>query len=436
MPMAKWQIASLPSSRGGAGFGQRVKDGWMATVIVGGALANKPLNGGEAWVRLTWALGLRRLGFDVWFAELIAPEHCTDEAGRPVDFEASVNRSFFEQVTREFGLAGSACLVCSDGRTAGVEYGELLDRADGAELLVNVSGHITDPEVLRRPKRRLYIDLDPGFTQFWDEDATSGFQLGGHEHYITVGTNIGTSGCPIPTGGLAWRAVLPPVLLDEWPARPPPDPTGRFTTVATWRSPYGPVEHDGRRYGLKHHEFRKFIELPARAAGAEFEVALGIYPGDAEDLARLQASGWTVREPRATVPDPVAFRRYVQDSAAEFSVAQGVYVETKSGWFSDRTACYLASGRPALVQDTGFSRSLRAEDGLLTFRTLDDAADGVERIASDYEDHCRSARAIAEEHFDSDRILGDLLDDLGVSVDSVPARDAPASESATARWNV
>jgi hypothetical protein len=408
----------------------------VARVIVGGALANKPMNGGEAWVRLTWALGLKRLGFEVCFAEQIAADQCVDDTGRLTDFETSVNRSFFERVTRRFGLDGSACLVCDGGTgTAGIGYEELLGRADGADLLVNISGHITDPEVLRRPKRRLYVDLDPGFTQFWDEDATSGFEFGGHEHYVTVGTNIGASGCPIPTGGLTWRAVLPPVLLDEWPARPPPDPTGRFTTVATWRSPYGPVEHDGRRYGLKHHEFRKFIELPAHAAGAEFEVALGIYPGDAEDLARLQASGWTVREPRATVPDPVSFRRYVQDSAAEFSVAQGVYVETDSGWFSDRTAAYLATGRPALVQDTGFTRRLPAGEGLLPFRTLDEAVAGVKRIASDYEHHCRAARAIAEEHFDSDRILGDLLDDLGVSVDSVPARDAPASESATARWN-
>src|SRR5262245_47092012 len=167
MPLAKWRIASLPSSRGGAGFGQRVKDGGMATVIVGGALANKPLNGGEAWVRLTWLLGLRRLGFEVCFAEQIAADQCIDEKGRATDFESSVNRSFFDGVASEFGLEGSACLVSGDGRTAGMSYADLLARADAADLLVNISGHITDPQVLRRPKRRLYVDLDPGFTQFW-----------------------------------------------------------------------------------------------------------------------------------------------------------------------------------------------------------------------------------------------------------------------------
>lgn len=387
----------------------------MATVIVGGALANKPLNGGEAWVRLTWALGLKRLGFEVCFAELIAGENCVDERGRLADFDRSVNRSFFERVIREFGLEGSACLVCDgDRRTAGISYEDLLARADGAELLVNISGHITHEEILRRPKKRVYVDLDPGFTQLWHADPDARFRLSGHQHYVTVGVNIGTNGCPIPTGGFTWRPILPPVLLDEWPARPQPDSQRLFTTVATWRSPYGPVEYDGRRYGLKHHEFRKFIGLPGRTADAEFEIVLNIHPTDAEDLARLQENGWRLREPSTTAPDPAAFRRYVQGSGAEFSVAQGIYVETNCGWFSDRTGSYLASGRPALVQETGFSRNLPAGDGLLAFRTLDEAVAGVERIASDYEGHCRAARAIAEEHLDSDRVLGELLDDVGV----------------------
>jgi len=386
----------------------------MATVIVGGALANKPLNGGEAWVRLTWLLGLRRLGFEVSFAEQIAADHCIDEGGWATDFETSVNRSFFDGVVRQFGLEGSACLTCGDGRTAGMSYEDLLARADAADLLVNISGHITDPEVLRRPKRRLYVDLDPGFTQFWHTDATSEFRLGGHEHYVTVGTNIGANGCSIPTGGLAWRAVLPPVLLDEWSVERSPGTANRFTTVATWRCPYGAVEHDGRRYGLKHHEFRRFIELPSRATGTEFEAVLDIHPNDSKDIARLRANGWQLREPTTTVPGPRAFRRYIQDSPAEFSVAQGIYVDTNSGWFSDRTASYLAAGRPALVQDTGFTRSLPVGDGLVAFRGLDEAVAGVKRIASDYEHHSRAARAIAVEHLDSDLVLRELVDELEI----------------------
>jgi hypothetical protein len=387
----------------------------MATVIVGGALANKPLNGGEAWVRLTWALGLRRLGHEVCLVEQIAPEHCVDDRGTYVDFASSINRAYFERVTGEFGLKGSACLVCGDGsETAGLPYPELLDRAANADVLVNISGHITSEEILRPPRTRVYVDLDPGFTQFWHTTETPGFSLAGHDHYVTVAANIGTDGCPIPTSGIPWHPVAPPVLLDEWPQPPTPTLADRFTTIATWRSPYGPLEYEGRTYGLKHHEFRRFLDLPHQVA-AQFELALDINRADSADLAALRDNGWRVVDPREAVPDPASFRRFVRESAAEFSVAQGIYVETNSGWFSDRTACYLASGRPALVQDTGLGRSYPLGEGLLAFSDLDGAARGVGLIVADYEEHCRAARALAERHLDSDLVLGRLLDELGIS---------------------
>jgi hypothetical protein len=201
--------------------------------------------------------------------------------------------------------------------------------------------------------------------------------------------------------------------LDDWPATST-GWTQRFTTVANWRGAYGRIEHGGKAYGLKVHEFRKFLDLPRRAPGV-FEIALNIHPADASDLEALRDHGWTVVDPVGASVDPDAFRRYVQGSGAEFSVAQGIYVETESGWFSDRTVRYLASGRPALVQDTGFSRTLPVGTGLLPFRTLDDAVAGVERIASDYDTHARSARALAEEYFDSDVVLGRLVEEIGVA---------------------
>ena len=387
----------------------------MATVIVGGALANKPLNGGEAWVRLSWVLGIRRLGFDVCFVEEIAPEHCVDEQGELADFEHSINRSFFERVTDEFGLAGSACLVCGDdGRTAGLSYEDLLARADAADLLVNISGHITREELLRAPKARLYVDLDPGFTQLWHASGTPGLRLAGHDHYVTVGANIGTAACSLPMAGLEWRTTLPPVLLDEWDVSDAASDGTRFTTVATWRSPYGPVEFGGELHGLKHHEFRKFLDLPRRLARAEFELALDIDPADAADLEALRSHGWTIVDPRSAAPDPGSYRAYIRDSAAEFSVAQGIYVSTNSGWFSDRTACYLASGKPALVQETGFSRNLPVGSGLVSFSTPQEAAAGAEAIEAQYEEHRHAARGLAERHFDSDLVLGRLLAELGV----------------------
>ncbi len=383
----------------------------MSVVIVGGALANKPGNGGEAWVRLAWALGFRRLGFEVWFVEQIAPGACVDRAGRPSAFAESVNRAYFERVTQGFGLGDSATLIYGDlEATAGASYEALLDRASKAELLVNISGNITREELLRAPRTRVYVDLDPGFTQLWHAGGTPGLGLSGHEHHVTVGVNVGTNRCPIPTGGFEWHPTLPPVLLAEWPGAEPPRESRRFTTVATWRSPYGRVELEGTPQGLKHHEFRKLIELPRRAPSLEFEIALDIHPGDAADLDALRAHGWAIVDPAEAAGNPTAYQDYVRGSAAEFSVAQGVYVATRSGWFSDRTACYLASGRPALVQNTGLESALPLGDGLVTFTDLDEAVRGAESIAENYEAHSRAARGIAEQYLDSDRVLTDLLE--------------------------
>jgi len=186
-----------------------------------------------------------------------------------------------------------------------------------------------------------------------------------------------------------------------------------FTTVATWRGPYGPVTLNGHTFGLKLHEFRNFIELPART-GATFELALDIHPDEHSDLALLRDNGWRLVDPRVVAGDPFSFRRYVQRSAAEYSAAQGIYVETACGWFSDRTVRYLATGKPALVQDTGFSHNFPTGEGLIAFRTLEEAIAGVESIVSDYPRHSQAARRLAEEQFDSDKVLGRMLEEVGL----------------------
>jgi hypothetical protein len=372
----------------------------MAVAIVAGALANKPFNGGEAWVRLSWALGLRRLGFDVHFVEQLSSGD--DDS-----------RRWFEHVTREFDLDGQATLLCGGEETA-PERTRLAEVAARAELLVNLSGHLTLSELLRGPRVRLYVDLDPGFTQSWHADPAVDFELAGHDHYATVGLAIGRPWCRIPTSGIDWIPTLPPVLLDRFPAQPMPSAPLRFTTIATWRSPSGSVVIDGEAMSLKHHQFRRMIELPRRVPHAVFEIALAIHPGDAADLEALREHGWRIVEPRAVADEPLAFRDYVAGSAAEFSVAQGAYVDSRSGWFSDRTAAYLASGRPALVQDTGLDEDLLPDGGLLTFGSLDDAVAGAEAIVADPAGHGAAARAFAEERLDSDLVLGRLLERIGV----------------------
>jgi hypothetical protein len=392
----------------------------MSVVLVSGALANKCGNGGGAWERLSWATGLRRLGLEVYFVEVILPERCLDARGETTNFADSVNRDWFRRVTGWFGMGECSALVCDDGEhVGGVPWQQLLDVAEAAELLVNLSGHLILEPLLRRIGRKAYVDVDPGFTQFWHADPATPFHLAGHDFYFTIGENIGSPDCPIPTGGIRWRPTRQPVVLDDWPVTAAPEP-GRFTTIASWRGAFGPVQFGNQTYGVKAHEWRKFLALPQRVregAGSAllFETALDIHAGDARDLAALRENGWHVTDPKVLAGSPAAFRRYVQGSGAEFSVAQGIYVETNSGWFSDRTVRYLASGKPALVQDTGFGHHYPVGLGLVPFRTLDDAVAGAERIAADYPDHCRAARALAEEYFDSDKVLGRLIDEVGIA---------------------
>jgi hypothetical protein len=381
----------------------------MTSVIVGGAIANKYLNGGEAWVRLSWIRGFQRLGCRVHFLEQIEPAACVGEDGAPAQFEQSATRAYFDRVMEQFGLTASATLMLGDGQaTSGLDYEEVLELAGEADLLVNISGNVQSPEILRRPKKRAYVDLDPGFTQFWHAAGNPGARLEGHDAYFTVGENIGTAASTIPTSGIDWQPVPPPVVLEDWPAES--SPARSFTTVGAWRGAFGPIEYGGHTYGLKVHEFRKVIELPRRVPDVQFEIALDIHPGDAGDRDALLANGWRLTDPREAAPGPLEFRRYVQRSGAEFSVAQGVYVDTHSGWFSDRTVRYLASGKPALVQDTGFSRNYPVGEGLVPFRTLEEAAAGARRIDAEYDRHSAAARALAEEWFDSDKVLARFLE--------------------------
>jgi hypothetical protein len=378
-----------------------------STIAVAGALAQRPRRGGHAWVFLTWLLGLRRLGFDVVFVDRL------EEAwvGGPV--ARSAQARWLADAMGRFGLGGDWALLCDGGRrTLGLARTELEERLDEAVLLVNVMGYLDDPGLRARPARRAFLDIDPGWPQLWRElglcDA-----LAGHDAYVTVGTQVGRPGCAVPACGIDWIATPPPVLLAEWPALPAPDGDGcAFTSVATWRGPNAPVERDGVRYGVRAHAFRPLAGLP-RATGGEFRLALDIDAQDAADRALLQDGGWRLEDPVAVAGDPDAYRGYVQRSGAELTVAKDLYVRARTGWFSDRSAAYLASGRPVLAQDTGFEPAADG-GGLVTFSDLDGARRGVAELRRDPAGHAAAARALAEQRFDSDRVLGALLDRLGV----------------------
>lgn len=366
----------------------------METIVVAGALAAKPGNGGEAWVRLSWVLGLRKLGFDAWLLEEVDA--------------AAAGREFFLATVERHGLAERAVLAEPGGTTGALARPDLGDLAAGALALVNVSGNLRDPGLLAAFPRRAYVDLDPGFTQLWHAEGQLGDQLERHGAHFTVGLNLGAPDCRIPTGGPRWVPLPPPVLLEEW--SPPSEPHfDRFTTVGTWRNPLGSLEAGGHSYTLKHHQLRRFAGVPRRSR-LPFEIALDIHPEEVAEVASLEESGWSVIEAASVAADTEAFRAYVRGSGAEFSVAQGVYAEARTGWISDRTAHYLASGRPAAVQETGIPEGYRPEAGMLTFADPAEATAAAEAIASSYAHHSRAARDYATRTFDSDRVLTRMLE--------------------------
>ena len=359
----------------------------MTTIAVAGALAATPGNGGEAWVRLSYVLGLRRLGMEVAFVEQL-------------DAPSPGAVAWFRAVTSRFSIR--ATLVDSAGA---VIAGPPLETA---EALLNVSGNIRSEHLLALYRRRAYIDLDPCFTQVWH--ASGAVSLAGHHVYFTVGDNIGTSRCSVPSDGVAWRPTRPPAVLAEWPAGGTDEEFDRFTTVATWRPGHGSVTVGGRNLGLRVHAFRPLVELP-QLSGLPFEAALAIDPVERHDLLRLRRAGWRLVAPRLVAGDPDSFRAYVRSSGAEFTVAQEAYTATATGWLGDRTVRYLASGRPALVEDTGL-RSVPTGEGLLTFSTLTEARRGAAALVDEYDRHRAAARRIAVEYFDSDLVLGRLVEDL------------------------
>jgi hypothetical protein len=373
----------------------------MTSVVVAGALANKAGSSGEAWVRMSWVRGLERLGLDVRFVEELHAARADPTTVR-----------WFEDVVERFELRDRATLLHAGEVVSGPPLEDLGAVAQEAAL-VNISGHLTLHALMLAFRRRIFVDIDPGFTQFWHAKGLPGARVEGHDLHFTVGELIGSRDCPIPTAGIEWIPVRPPVVLKDWPTARSPA-LDRFTTVGSWRGPFGPIEHGGRTYGLKVHEFRKVIPLPTRS-DCEFEIALDIHPADAADLDALRQAGWRIVDPHEVAGDPDAFRAYVQGSGAEFSVAQGVYVETRCGWFSDRTTRYLASGRPVLVQDTGFSRVLPTGNGLVAFSTLDEAVAGAADIAARYPEHCAASRQIAERYFDAERVLTRFCEQAGIT---------------------
>jgi hypothetical protein len=381
--------------------------------VVAGALAQRPGIGGHTWQFLQYLLGFKRLGWDVLFLDRLEPEMCVDTSGRPSSVDESWNLQYFLTVMERFGLGRCFSLGYHQGeRVFGLSRTAVLERTRHSALLLNVMGYLTDEEILGQAPLRVFLDTDPGFGQMWqDLGQTDLFR--GHDRYVTIGENIGRIGCTIPTCGLEWVTTRQPVVLDEWPAHPN-SRGGIFTSIATWRGLYASVEHRGTTYGLRAHEFRKFAPLP-RLSGQPFELALDIEPADARDRALLETNGWSLVDPKLVAGDPWRYREYIQRSSAELMIAKGIYVQSNSGWFSDRSICYLASGKPVVALDTGLRDLYPTGQGLLVYSTLDEALAAAHEVAANYSPHARAARELAVEYFDSDKVWTNLLRKLGLA---------------------
>ena len=376
-------------------------------ILLAGMVAGDPWQGGATWAVFQYLLGLRRLGHDVLLVEPVKADSL-----RPFGstLAASDNARYFSHLPFIRGDSGSALLLAGSEESVGKPYDAVVEFAWEADLLLDISGMLSREERLVEPiPVRAFVDLDPGFNQVWQESGED-MGLDAHNRFVTVGQAIGSATCPVPTCGVIWIPTLPPVVLEHWASAPDPR-RDAFTTVGHWRS-YGSIEYEGVHYGQRAHSLRELVSLPARTS-ARFQLALGIHPDEVRDIEALEAGGWELLDPREVAGTPGAYHDFVGESKAELGVAKSGYVASRCGWFSDRSACYLGSGRPVLAQDTGFGEFLPAGEGVIAFSTLDEAAAGVEEMESDWERHGRAARALAEEHLDSDKVLGRLLDRLG-----------------------
>jgi hypothetical protein len=378
----------------------------MTTLIVVEDLAAPASvgRGGHAMYVLQWLHGLERLGHRVVFVEFLK------EAAGPGRKAAA---AYFREIIERSWSPGHSALLVEEPLESlyGLGLDEIESIAGEATAIITLAAHYRrDPyPLLDAVRPRILIEQDPGYTHLWAQGGDAADVYGENDFYFTVGGNLGSSRCAVPTLGIHWRPIWNPVLLDWWSEAN--DPTrDRFTTVADWRS-YGYLEYEGAILGPKAEEFRRFLDLP-RQADERIEIALNIDPED-PDLPLLRAHGWQIENPDV-VATPEGYRDYITGSAGEFSCVKGGYAGTRCGWFSDRSACYLAAGRPVVLQATGFEDHLPTGAGLFAVSNPGEAAEAIRAIRGDYPRHSRAAYAIAREYLDSQQVHRRLLADVGI----------------------
>jgi hypothetical protein len=361
--------------------------------------------GGLAWAQMQYLVGFRELGHDVVYLEDCGEESWVyhwEEEGLTTDlkYPAAYVRDSLEPLGLQDRWAYRA-----GPQSEGLSIADIGDMCADADLLISWADHMGAwrPEY-DLPKRRAFVDVDPGFTQIGllqgDPDLTALIEH--FDRLFTIAPGIGRPESEIPPTGIEWHHLWPPVALSHWPAAEE-GAASHFTSVMKWRG-FRDVEYRGRFYGQKDREFPTFIELPSLT---DQPIRLAHLGADADELG---AHGWEVVPGEVPSSTPWTFREFVQDSRAEFGIAKHGYVKLQDGWFSDRSVCYLASGRPLLLEDTGLERYLPIGEGIVLFRTVQEAVRGIEEINADYERHRGWARQMAEDYFATEKVLPRLLE--------------------------
>jgi hypothetical protein len=374
-------------------------------IIVTGLIAQYPL-GGVTWDYLQYVLGLARLGHDVYYIEDTGqwPYNPTEGGlGKNCDF----NVQYLAGIMTHYGLAEHwAYRFPWQSEWFGLPEMKRNEVIQSADLLINVSGTLEHPEQYRQVRRMAYIDSDPVFTQVKLARGQLDFRkwIDLHDVHFSFGECLSAQ---VPETGHQWRPTRQPIVLSEW--RPEKPFREVFTTVMNWTS-YKPVVYGDQSYGQKDLEFIRFQELPSLIAPTALEIAVNTGKTRRTPRQLLAHKGWRVVDPADVCPDLDTYRQYIESSKAEWSVAKNGYVRGQPGWFSCRSACYLAAGRPVVVQDTGFSNVLPVGEGLVPFSTVEEAVAAIQNIQDRYEWHAKAAREIAETYFAADKVLTRLLD--------------------------
>jgi hypothetical protein len=379
----------------------------MSCIVVTGLIGEQPI-AGQTCHYLQYVLGLRDLGHEVWYIEDggAIPYHPVREV---TDDDYSYSLPYLSNVMSRYGLDDQWVYMKWDGTYCGRERTAVREVYQRADLLLNVSGAtLLDERHLSIPQR-VYIDTDPHMTQIKLalRDPATLAHVGAHTHHFTFAGNIGRLGCALPPNGFSWKPTRQPVHLPLWAAPKAPGGTA-YTTVTNWNA-YGGIEFDGVVFGGKDEEFRRFADLPALLSRPALLALPCTASSGAEAASLLRGHGWRVCDALPVTADIAAYVRFLQESWAEIGIAKNGYVRSRSGWFSERDANYLACGRPVLTQETGFSDWLPTGTGVVAFSTLEEACAGDEAITKDYDRHCRAALRLAQDWFDARHVLRDLL---------------------------